>query len=267
MRRYIAILFLLTGCVSNDIPRPEPVSDPCEAYPLLLVVDHVSHVSSCINNNGDIVVSASGGAGEITYSLDDNTFGIERLFSNLGAGDYIVYAKNTQDCRDTVHVRINNYASELSATFVASADTECQGSNGSITVEPTSGEPPYKFSVRGGAFTTENHFANLESGTYQIKIVDDAGCEYSIQAIVPRISTGVSWSGEIKTIIETRCAKSGCHDNSSGRIALTNWQTIHEARTIIYNKVSSGQMPFDGPLPADQKAKILCWILDGALEN
>jgi hypothetical protein len=76
-----------------------------------------------------------------------------------------------------------------------------------------------------------------------------------------------TWSKDIQTIISTRCAKPACHAEGSGRTPLTSYAKVFEARFMIRVRVESGAMPYDGPLPPDQKQKILCWIEGGALEN
>ncbi len=65
---------------------------------------------------------------------------------------------------------------EASSTFA------CNGSNGSITLTFSGGNPPYTYLWSNGA-TTQN-LSNLSSGTYTVTISDTEGCEISDSAEV-----------------------------------------------------------------------------------
>ena len=86
----------------------------------------------------------------------------------------------------------------------------------------------------------------------------------------PAACTGSkTFSSDVAPIIQSVCATSGCHDASSanGPGPLTTYQQVFNARTQIRSAVSTGLMPKNGTLTADQKAAILCWIDAGATNN
>ena len=78
-----------------------------------------------------------------------------------------------------------------------------------------------------------------------------------------------SFASDVKPIIQSVCATSGCHDASStnGVGPLTNYQQVFNARTNIRSAIVSGIMPKNGTLSADQKSATICWIDNGASNN
>jgi hypothetical protein len=78
-----------------------------------------------------------------------------------------------------------------------------------------------------------------------------------------------SFANDVSPIIQSVCAVSGCHNSSStnGPGPLTTYQQISAAKTNIRSAVSSGLMPKNGTLSADQKNAIICWIDQGANNN
>jgi uncharacterized membrane protein len=79
-----------------------------------------------------------------------------------------------------------------------------------------------------------------------------------------------SYANDVSPIIKSYCAtNSGCHGtgSSSGPGALTTYEQIFNARSLIRSAVASGQMPKNSSLSATQKNNILCWIDNGAFNN
>ena len=94
----------------------------------------------------------------------------------------------------------------------------------------------------------------------------------------------VYFQNDILPIFQTNCAKSGCHNAASHRegIILTDYNNIISTGEIIggnpnhgdiYQSITSSSSsdvmppPPDAPLTADQIAKILKWINQGAKNN
>jgi uncharacterized membrane protein len=81
--------------------------------------------------------------------------------------------------------------------------------------------------------------------------------------------TTFSFATDVKPIIDSKCAISGCHGTGSGNGpgALTSYAAISQSKNQISAAVSSGIMPKGSSLTSDQKNKILCWIQSGAMNN
>ena len=83
-----------------------------------------------------------------------------------------------------------------------------------------------------------------------------------------------SFTADIRPIIETRCAISGCHDGSMGpSLNWNNFEMFHEraASGLVKLRVTRGIMPPSnspaGPLTEEQINAIACWTDQGALNN
>jgi len=83
-----------------------------------------------------------------------------------------------------------------------------------------------------------------------------------------------SFAADIKPIIETKCAISGCHDGSLGSSRdWTNFEMFHQRAEsgLVKYRVTHGIMPPSyspaGPLTQEQITAIACWTDQGALNN
>lgn len=137
--------------------------------------------TSCNQNNGTISVSISdGGTPPYTYSLDGVNQFVETdltatTFTSLSSGSHVVSVSDADGCVQTATVSINSSQSMDFDLF----STNCEnGSDGTITVMISSGQPPFKFywsdNVDGNPQSISLN--NLSAGTYSLTIIDSNGC-------------------------------------------------------------------------------------------
>ena len=69
-----------------------------DPYPFILLSNFPTKDPECILENGEIMVNASGGFGELTYSLDSTTFQADTLFDNLSPGEYNIIIRDDNGC-------------------------------------------------------------------------------------------------------------------------------------------------------------------------
>ena len=147
-------------------------------------------------NDGEVVVSATGGDGNFDFSDNGNLYGQNNIFDGLEAGDYTFYAQDGNGCTGQSAVVVGE-GDEILVTGIAS-----QGSvNGEGTIQLTvlGGTPGYTYEWTGeGVFgQTGQILENLSTGTYTVEVTDDNGCsaeaEFSITTInsVQEIAAGV----------------------------------------------------------------------------
>ena len=82
--------------------------------------------------------------------------------------------------------------------------------------------------------------------------------------------TGVSFSNDIRPLIEVNCAISGCHVPGTGNISYTTFEgfkTVAENGRLHHMVVETRQMPPVGSLSECSIDKIEAWINQGALNN
>jgi hypothetical protein len=80
----------------------------------------------------------------------------------------------------------------------------------------------------------------------------------------------VSYSADVKPIINKSCALSGCHGSGSNNGDLTLFSGVKakaEDGTLNNRVLVKKDMPPSGSLSSEELAKIDCWIKNGAPEN
>jgi len=83
-------------------------------------------------------------------------------------------------------------------------------------------------------------------------------------------TTPASFAADVQPLIQTNCAKPGCHANGSGAggVVLETYEHISaKAARINQRALIEKTMPPAGPLSAAQINTIKCWIENGALNN
>ena len=141
------------------------------------VVINQTNISCNSGNNGQIIVTASGGAGSYTYSNNGGSnYQISNVFASLSAGNYSVVVKDGSICTSTASVTISQPSG---ITFTTThLNVSCNGgNNGRITVSASGGAGGYTYSNNGGSsYQAGVTFNNLPAGTYAIVVKDANNC-------------------------------------------------------------------------------------------
>jgi len=250
---------LIVGC-SDDV---DPVD--CEIGGPVISLGTVVDAASCSVATGSIKVSASGGKEPYQFSVNDSPLQEVGQFDALSAGIYTVKVVDANGCTAAVE---NVLVKALDFTFTAAitADQSCLSGDGQIIVEVSDGNPPYTFKLGTGAFGSENSFSGLSTGNHTIIVKDNNGCSITLSLTVPRGFSGTSWETEIKPIMESSCAQSGCH-NGSSRPDLRKFENAKFYAKSIKSKTQDKSMPREGTLTQQQINLIACWVDDGAINN
>jgi gliding motility-associated-like protein len=129
---------------------------------------------SCADNNGQIEIITSNNY-NYQWSANAVNAGNNNIANNLQGGVYTVTVTNSDNCDTTLTLSLNtpnllNYSSVVT-------DASCGDSNGTITVNITSGPMPinYIWNVIPNPGDT-NVVRDLQEGTYRVTITDGNGC-------------------------------------------------------------------------------------------
>lgn len=132
--------------------------------------------ADCPIDNGQIDISASGGNGNYSYSINGGqSFSALSSFPGLASGVYHVWTQDGFGCTDSTYVIVESTSGPniLTLNFIHPL---CNGSNnGSITVF-AQGSSPISYSIDGINFGNSNTFTGLAPGTYPIAVQDGNGC-------------------------------------------------------------------------------------------
>lgn len=260
----LQLLFL--ACTYNSIDLR--VSD-CNDGSLLIQAARSEAPNNCSIATGVIEVSASGGTPPYKFALAGKEPQSSSIFAGLSSGEYRILVFDARNCSDTLIHYLPGFESNLSAQARVNADSGCisNTNTGMIQVTVLNGRPPYQFQLNNQSFSGDSIFDNLKFGNYSINIKDIMQCQFSLNIIVPRTNSGLSWQHDVRPIINVSCVKSGCHDDKSGRTSLMNFENIKSNANQIRSRVINRSMPFDAILPEEQIRIIVCWIDDGAPKN
>ncbi len=141
--------------------------------------------TSCGEDNGEVIITATGGDGPYTFMLD-NQSSPNGQFKNVAPGTYTAEVIDNNGCVDDETVRINSSAAiTISAEVVG---TECGLPNGEITIDGDGGVGRLRYSI-GAGFKFSNQFDDLAAATYTISIRDEASCLVSMQEVVSSSSS------------------------------------------------------------------------------
>jgi hypothetical protein len=256
----LSTLVTIVRCSSSD--EPEPVD--CNSVNILLETETTAP-SGCDASDGTVTLNATGGSAPYQYAVNNGTFTSDNVFRGLAPGNYVLRARDKNDCEQSVNVTIVAGSSNL-AFAATTDDSGCKTSDGSITIATTGGASPYEYRLDEGAFGATPEFSGLPAGTYTVTVRDSEGC-LSIQNVA--LTTGVTYDSEIKNILDANCATSGCHVTGGAAPMSLQTYTVAASRAAdIKNAVLSNVMPKGGPpLSQELKDKIACWADDNAPQN
>ena len=147
-----------------------------------------SSPASC-TNNGSITIAGIGGTLPFQFSIDGNNYQSNNVYNNLIAGNYTAWIRDANGCLAMQAIIVSMDCPVV--TVVATNET-CHGGNGSIIATAVNGTPPYKYSIDGINFQTNNIFSGLAAGTYTITVRDVIAVTNSATTIVNNICPTVT---------------------------------------------------------------------------
>ncbi len=148
--------------------------------PTVITASASAGTIACNNGATTITVTASGGTGELQYSLNGGAFQSGNTFS-VNAGTYTVTVKDANNCTATTTAVTIMQPSAIAAS--ASAGTiACNGGTTTLTVTAAGGTGALEYSLNGGAYQPGNAFT-VGAGTYTITVRDANSCTATASAV------------------------------------------------------------------------------------
>ncbi len=146
--------------------------------PIVVSAIDVVHITDCYGDNtGSLTVHASGGTGNLEFSLEGGPFQADSVFSNLQGGNYDLEVRDANGCLVYPSATINQPDS-IGYDSIDLYQVTCTGDNdGAVTVYGSGGTPPYTYTLNPGALANGTGiFTGLAPGTYSVTIDDSKGC-------------------------------------------------------------------------------------------
>ena len=174
-----------------------------------------STAPSCLQSNGVISMTITGGTGPFYYSAStgDVLISYSRTFSlsGLSAGQYNFQATDAGLCQMFAGTTLATPGG-ITSVSVQGQNSTCSSSNGSILITVVGGSTPYTYTLiypNGNQVNVSNSqttqlFENLSSGTYTVGISDNSGCS-TIQEVTIQAENKFTISTEV---VGTTCNQS-----------------------------------------------------------
>ena len=153
----------------------------------------ISHVSSCLVDNGSATILSQGT--DLEYSIDGGTnWQSSHIFIDLSSGDYIVLIRSVSnpDCVSETMFSIEAFPETTIIDITAKALSDCESNDGSIYILAQGQNLEYSIDD-GISWQYSGSFINLSEGVYEIIVrsIDDTDCleRQSITLLAPELPT------------------------------------------------------------------------------
>jgi hypothetical protein len=174
--------------------------------------------ANCAQNDGSFTINVMSGVAPYTFDIGNGTTNSNQ-FNDLAIGNYTVTINDANNCSTSLEVIIDSGTEAVTGSIVQQIDATCGRSDGSFSVQATSGVAPFSYNIGFGESNLPL-FTDLGEGVYRVTITDVNGC-----------------SGEVEVMLE---------ESSPITAAVTNLQatTCGEANGSFQINVNSGAAPY-----------------------
>ncbi|MCB9310302.1 MAG: T9SS type A sorting domain-containing protein [Lewinellaceae bacterium] len=130
--------------------------------------------------NYNLIASATGGLGDISFKLDQGDLVNENVFSNISNGIHEIQAIDELGCKVVKSFEVNILPLTLDFTY----DTiKCSADKTSLVMHASGGVAPYYYSLDGGAFQPDSVFL-VKGGMYTLAIKDAGDKMLSMDSVM-----------------------------------------------------------------------------------
>ncbi|MCT4602720.1 MAG: gliding motility-associated C-terminal domain-containing protein [Marinifilum sp.] len=196
-----------------------------DAYELLIDNIDTKDLDCYTVPKGEILVTASGGAGNLSYYLDDNLQASKNI-TGLYSGDYKVYVQDENDCKTKEEDVTINSNPEMKLDLNG-LDLKCFGdANGKFSPSIVGGVPTYSYSWTGPGYTSaDSDISGLQGGLYKLTVTDNVGCTTSEEQELHEPTELIAK----ELVVEP----ANCHGENSGEIFVEGGQGTPNYRYFL----------------------------------
>ncbi|MEM9921674.1 MAG: SprB repeat-containing protein, partial [Bacteroidota bacterium] len=174
------------------------------------------------DSNGSIEVDLRGGSPPYTYRWSNGSQ--NNRIENLMAGTYTLTFTDANDCRDSATFVIAQ-PDEIQANLLTTNETALNANDGTASVNPTNGTPPY--SILWSTGSNSQAIQNLAPGAYSVRIQDANDCEVNLPFTIESFACRLAIERDSVEIDSIRC-----FGGANGRISI---KTRGAVDTVFYN--------------------------------
>jgi len=130
---------------------------------------------TCMNANGEISVSATGGTGPYTYTLNGGSAQPTGVYTGLSAGSYLMEVTDGNGCTASTTVTVTNVGGFTLIVNPAGGQTICLGNSANISASGAGVGASYTWDQGLGVGASHNVTPTVTT-TYSVVAVDGSGC-------------------------------------------------------------------------------------------
>ncbi len=162
----------------NNVVLFQEVTEPSVLSVVTEALDIDGFNLSCNDGmDGTALATGNGGVPPYSFAWSDGQMQLGDEANNLAAGLYTVSITDDNGCVQTNNITLTEPTPiEFLINYI---DPNCDGfETGLIQIDSIwGGTPPYQSALGSGPFSTSMVYQDLASGTYEIALLDDNGCE------------------------------------------------------------------------------------------
>jgi gliding motility-associated-like protein len=219
-----------TATASATITQPQP---------LRVTISVVSQVKCFGASNGFVTTQIIGGTTPFTYNWDNSNAGPNP--NDLNAGTHTVTITDARGCATTATTIITQPAA-VTATATSNSVTCFGGSNGSASVQPSGGNPPYTYAWNSTPGQANINAVGLPAGTYTCNISDVNGCSTQASTVVTQPSVIVLTTSNIVNVLCYNGRTGAATANATGGTGsfAYRWSDANQQQTATMTGVPDG---------------------------
>lgn len=132
--------------------------------------------ATCNMRNGSLEIKTSGQSGQAKFSLDNRVFSDQPLFSDLAAGNYQVYAKDSF-CLISKNVQIlKDTSTAIQISTLKTTPAQCNAPNGMLEIGIIGTSSNLVFIIDSIIYN-EPVIRELKTGVYKLTVKNEQGCQ------------------------------------------------------------------------------------------
>ena len=180
---------MCTSSIEINISEPAAIN---------LTIDNLQEVTCQGENDGSFSILASGGNGNYTYTLGNET-NSTGTFENLPTGNYNIIITDGNNCQNSIEANISEPPA-IVPNIEFTNSILCAGeATGAVSATATGGNGTFEYTLENETNST-GIFENLADGIYTASIVDQNNCSSTIEFEIDepqQISTSISQTQNI----------------------------------------------------------------------
>lgn len=165
-------------------------------------------------NNGSFSAIGQFGAAPYSYSKNGTTWQSGTAFTNLTAGSYTLYIKDSKGCLNTTLVNVSQ-PTGISINTILTTNASCGTNTGAFTSSVTGGVAPLSYKLDFGTYGSTGNYTNLSAGPHFFTVKDANGCTTSTLVIINSL-TG-------PTLLFPNITNVSCNAGNDGSITLSSF--------------------------------------------